>query len=269
LLKKIIVLGIISLAVIAVALMPSPGDFLHSQAESNLAGVSKSTDTAPPIENELPIEVETGSLDWTPNQTFTQLVAQTTTQTAKETALEPVYTSVTIAPENVIVTLGQTFKVEIWINNVTDMAGWQINLLWNREILECTQAQVNTPPEWGGVGFDWFNKTVADVDPDAVYTAWQFGRGIDNDFDATHGQYSKAECWGPYASPYENAFNGSMVIITLTFRALQVGSTSLSFRTCSCNSAGMCYCYENIIADEHAMPIANIDCDGFVEVQAA
>jgi hypothetical protein len=171
-------------------------------------------------------------------------------------------------PENITVSINKTFSVDVWINNVTDMAGWQINLLWNREILKCVKAKVNTPPEWGGVGFDWFNKTVSDVDPNAVYTAWQDGSGIDNNFNSTHGQYFKAECFGPHGSPYQNTFNGSIAIVTLTFQASQAGSTSLSFRTCWRKSADASYLYENVVGNEKAMPIANIEYDGFVEVQA-
>jgi hypothetical protein len=177
----------------------------------------------------------------------------------------PVFTNVSIMPNNVVVVVGQTFSVDVWINNVTDMAGWDIDLLWNSSVLTCIQAQVNTPPEWGGTAFDWFNKTAADVDANAVYTAWQFGPGIINNYNALYGElcddynitcglYEKGECWGPRGSPYENTFSGSLVIVTLTFQALQAGSTSLGLSLVK-------------IANGQAGPIAHIVYSSLVEVQ--
>ena len=181
---------------------------------------------------------------------------------------EPVFTNVTIIPDNLVVSVNQTFSVDVWINNVTDMAGWSIDLLWNRSVLKCVQAQVNTPPEWGGAGFDWFNKTESDankIDPNSVYTAWQLGPGIINNYNAkygllcnnynaTCGLYEKGECWGPRGSGYENTFSGSLAIVTLTFQALQAGSTSLGLSLVE-------------IANSQAGPITNIVHNGFVEVQ--
>jgi hypothetical protein len=264
--KKIVILGIVSLAAIAVALMPSPGNLLYPQAPKSLTSAPKSTGTVAQIsaQDRLTFEPSNGA---PANLASPQPVAQPTSQPAIKTDPGPVYTNVTIEPESVTVTVDQTFQVEIWINNVTGMAGWQIILVWNRQILKCVQAHVNTPPEWGGVGFDWFNKTVADVDPDAVYTAWQFGPGIENDFDATHGHYSKAECWGPHGGPYQNALNGSIAIVTLTFQALQAGSTSLYFSKDDYNSIGGYY-EGMIIGNGDAQSIAHTDCEGFVDVQA-
>ena len=203
----------------------------------------------------------------------------------------PVFTNVSIMPNNVVVVIGQTFSVEVWVNNVTGMAGWQIELLWSSSVLKCTQAQVNTPAAWGGVGFDWFNKTAADVDPKAVYTAWEYGPGIVdnydvlygdmcNDYSATCGEYFKCEVWGPRGSPYQNTFNGSLAIVTLTFQALQAGSTSLYFSMDDYISTGGGYYdgtnyitttggyYEGItVGNGNAEPIAINVYNGFVEVQ--
>jgi hypothetical protein len=161
--------------------------------------------------------------------------------------------NVTIFPEQVVAAVGQEFSVEVWVNNVTDMAGWQFELYWSKEIINCTKARVNTPPEWGGPGFDWFNKTVSDVDPNTVYTAWQFAPGIENNYDATRGRYSKAECYGPNGSPRRDPFNGSIAVVTLTFQALRAGSTSLSFSNV-------------VIGDQNAEEIASIGHNGLVEV---
>jgi len=178
---------------------------------------------------------------------------------------EPVFTNVSVVPDNVILVANQTFRVDVWINNVTDMAGWDIDLLWNSSVLICIQAQVNTPPEWGGAAFDWFNKTAADVDANAVYTAWQFGPGIINNYNALYGQlcedynatcglYENGECFGPRGSDYHNTVNGSLAIVTLTFQTLQAGSTSLGLSLVE-------------IANGQAGPIAHIVYGGLVEVQ--
>ncbi len=185
------------------------------------------------------------------NQTFSEPVTQPTI----ETVPKPVYANVTVVPENVVVTVNQTFKVEVWINNVTDMAGWQVGLLWNKEIITCLDAQVNTPPEWGGVGFDWFNKTAADVNLTAVYTAWLFGSGIENDYNDTTGRYLKAEVWGPNGGDYQNTLNGTICVLTLTFQALQPGSSLLDLTSTE-------------IGDGTASPIGFLVYDGSVEVQA-
>lgn len=265
---KIAVVGIVVLSVITAALMPSPGNFLHPQAAGKLTSASKSTETV------VQISAQSGprsdEIMEPSNQTLTQPVTLVTVRPVTETVPEPVYTNVTIVPENVTVTVNQTFSVDMWINNVTDMAGWQMQILWDKNILRCIQAQVNTPPVWGGVSLDLFNKTEADVakiDPVAVYTAWQFGPGIDNDYNATCGQYFKAQCWGPRGEPNHNTFNGSIAVVTLTFQALQPGTTSLDFSKDDYNVLGRYY--EGItIGNRHAEPITLIDYNGFVDVQA-
>jgi len=237
---KIAILGIVVLAVITVALMPSPGNLWNPVGKSKVSSASQSLEAL--------------------SQTLAE--SGTATQPAAEPAkLEAVYTTVTVEPEQVVVTVNQTFSVQVWISNVTGMAGWDIRLFWNREIVKCVDAQANTPLEWGGVSFDWFNKTESDVDVKAVYTAWQFGSGIENDYSDTLGRYFKAECVGPRDGPYYNSFNGSIAIVTLTFQALQAGSTSLSLEIDSCEGI--------LIGDRDAMPIANTVSNGVVEVQAA
>jgi hypothetical protein len=186
--------------------------------------------------------------------------------TQSDPAADLILTGLAVVPGKVAVNKSQTFTVEVWIDNVTDMAGWQIELVWNREIIKCVDAQVNTPSEWGGAAFDWFNKTAADVDPKTVYTAWLFGSGIDNNYNATCGEYFKAECWAPRGSAYHNTFNGSLAIVTLTFQALHAGSTSLCFSKDDYNSIGGYY--EGMtVGDSNANPIAIIDHVGSVDVQ--
>lgn len=251
------ILGIISLAAIAVALMPSPGNFWHPPTENQSIGRPEAIETAVqmPAQGESTPFVVTGLANQTSNPPVTQPPI--------ETVPKPVYTNVTVVPENVVVTTDQKFKMEIWINNVTDMAGWEVRLLWNKEIIKCVEAHVNTPPEWGGMAFDWFNKTEADVQPNDVYVAWQFGPGIENEYNDTYGQYFKAECFGPRGGNYHNTFNGSIAVVTLTFQPLQTGSTTLSlWKNDYVDAEGI------KISDRKANPIPHITYNGFVEVQS-
>jgi hypothetical protein len=235
LITKMVILGIVGLVVIAIALSPSPGNVLH-QAQSMT----------------------------TPSQTLAQSDPQSMTTPSQtlvqsDPVTEPVFTSVAVVPGEVVVNLSQTFTVEVWINNVTDMAGWQIRLVWSRQIIKCVKAQINTPPEWGGVPLDLFNKTESDankIDPNAVYAAWLFAQGIENDYSDTCGQYVKAECYGPHGGSYRNPFNGSIAVVTFTFQAVGTGSTSLGL-----DAEGI------VIGNSDARPIAHTVQSGLVEVQ--
>jgi len=243
------ILGIAVLAVIAVALLPSPGLVIRQ---------TQSTEAFPQtvVKSELVTEPIYTNVTVVPVQS--------------ELVNEPIYTNVTVVPEQAVVNLSQTFTAKVWINNVTGMAGWEIRLVWNRDIIKCVKAQVNTPLEWGGVAFDWFNKTESDVDPNAVYTAWQFAPGIENEYNETCGQYFKAECFGPRGSDYHNTFNGSIPVVTLTFQASQIGSTSLILCKTEYNrTSKSCIDCEGIkIGDRNANPIASLSYNGFVEAQA-
>jgi hypothetical protein len=238
-----VILGIVALAVIAVAMMHSPGDLMHPSSASQ----SAATLVQMPVQSNPTSIAAIGPT----NETSVEPV----TEPPVETVPTPVYANVTVVPEDVVVTVNETFKVEVWINNVTDMAGWQVGLLWNKEIITCLDAHVNTPSEWGGVGFDWFNKTAADVNLTAVYTGWLFGPGIENDYNDTSGRYLKAEVWGPNGGDYQNTLNGTICAVTLTFQALQPGSSLLDLTRTE-------------IGDGTANPIGFLVYDGSVEVQA-
>jgi hypothetical protein len=182
----------------------------------------------------------------------------------------PVYTNVRVVPDKTVVSVGETFDVNVWINNVTGMAGWEIKLFWNKTVIRCLKAHVNTPSEWGGVPFDWFNKTVSDVDPNAVYTAWMFGPGLDDGYNSSYGLYFKAECFGPRGGNYHNTFTGSLPIVTLSFQALQEGSTSLNLWDWEPTGDGesSAKCQSIKIGTRDAQPIPSSVFKGFVEVKA-
>jgi hypothetical protein len=164
-------------------------------------------------------------------------------------------TVVAVIPGKVVVDMNDVFAVDIWIYNVTDMLGWQIMLTWNTSMLYCVKARVNTPAEWGGMPFDCFNKTAADVDRTIEYTALQFGRGINN----TQGTYIKAENGLPLMGA--RFFSGSLAIVTLWFQSLQTGTTTLYFKANS-------YPYRRImLMDRNINLIPYVDYGCVVEVR--
>jgi hypothetical protein len=162
---------------------------------------------------------------------------------------------VAVVPGKVVVDVGDIFAVDIWLYNVTDMLGWEIMLTWNTSMFYCVKARVNTPAEWGGMPFDCFNKTAADVDRTNEYTALQFGCGINN----TEGTYIKAENGLPLMGA--RYFSGSLAIVTLWFQPLETGSTTLYFEQRP-------HPYESVnIADKNNNPITHVECGGIVEVR--
>ena len=114
-------------------------------------------------------------------------------------------TSVTVDPSQTTVFKGEVFTVNVDITSVTDLQGWEFQLYWNSTMLNCTNVAIQTPSEWQ-------NNTQ------------NFGPGLQANFSATTALY-----WQAQAATYpEPSFNGSMTIVTLTFQALQPGSTSLT-----------------------------------------
>lgn len=100
-----------------------------------------------------------------------------------------------------------TFNVSVRITNVTDLCGWQFQLFWNSTVLNCTSVATQTPPEWGSSIYN-FSPTPA----------------LNNNYNATNGCFSNIiVCLRPAPS-----FNGSTTLATLTFKAMQPGTTSLT-----------------------------------------
>jgi len=269
LLKKLGCLTIIFLAAVAVALMPSPGNLLHPPAGNALPGTLAITST--PYEG---VSSQAGSSSSTSidpilgNQTGTSpLRGQGSTTIDK--VPEPIYTNVSILPENISVVVNETFEAQVWISNVTDLAGWEVTMYWNKDIISFVGASLYVPPEWGGHSFDWDNKTAADVNPKDVYTSWLFGPGLENNYSATLGGYDKAEIQGPNGSDFENSINGSLPAVTFTFLALKAGSTPLSISKTECGteSGGVVTMWGSVkLADSHAEPIGHYDYNCLVEV---
>ncbi|MGD0494629.1 MAG: hypothetical protein ABSB28_01150 [Candidatus Bathyarchaeia archaeon] len=114
-------------------------------------------------------------------------------------------TTIFVEPDQLTVFRNDTFIVNVTLTNVSDLCGWQFDLYWNRTVLSCINATINAPPEWGD-----FNLL--------------YGHGLQANYNATHGCYSKAQT-GVYPEP---SFNGSMSLVTLTFEAIHSGTTALT-----------------------------------------
>jgi hypothetical protein len=114
-------------------------------------------------------------------------------------------TSVFVDPSQIAVYGGESFNMNVKVADVSDLSGWEFKLYWNSTVLNCTNAAVVTPTIWQGNTQDC-------------------GPGLEANYNSTSGRFWKAEA-ANYPAP---SFNGSMTIATLTFQALQPGTTSLT-----------------------------------------
>jgi hypothetical protein len=111
-------------------------------------------------------------------------------------------TRISLYPDEITVNKNETFSVNVTIHDVSRLYGWEFKLRWNNTILNCTGAQVHAPDVWHENHFE-------------------AGPGIEV-YNATQ-RYFKAMS-ALYPAP---SFNGSMVVVTLTFQAKSAGTTSL------------------------------------------
>jgi hypothetical protein len=113
--------------------------------------------------------------------------------------------SVVVDLGQIIAFKGEVFTVNVKVTSVTDLLGWEFKLYWNSALLNCTDFVIQTPTEWQG-------------------NAHNYGEGLEAGYNATH-----ARLWIAQAANYPApSFNGSMTIATLTFQALQTGTTPLT-----------------------------------------
>ena len=113
--------------------------------------------------------------------------------------------SIIVDPSQINVFKGEVFSVNVEVTSSTDLYGWEFKLYWNSSVLNCTNVAVQTPTEWQ-------NSTQT------------FGTGLEANYNATYSRY-----WQGQSATYPaSSFNGSMTMVTLTFQALQPGSTSLT-----------------------------------------
>ena len=111
--------------------------------------------------------------------------------------------TVQVDPSTFKVHLGETFTVNITVNDVTDLAVWEFQLYYLNTVLNCTGVAEGPFLEQGGSTF--------------------FVSQIDNEYNATHGRLL-AGCTLLGAVP---GVDGSGTLITVTFQAKATGTTPL------------------------------------------
>jgi hypothetical protein len=156
--------------------------------------------------------------------------SSTSSNLGTKQALPEGTTSVSVYPSTITVYKHEIFSVNIAVNDVTGLYGWELKLYWNNALLNCASAQIYVPSAWG-------------------QNVFEAGSGIENGFNATHGRYFEALS----ALNPAPAFNGSMTIVTLTFEAKATGTTTLDLQ-------------ETKLSDISACAISHSTTDGSVTV---
>lgn len=149
------------------------------------------------------------------------------------TMVMPTYavdTTASVNPSSITVHKGDIFVFNVTLLNVSCLCGWEFKLWWNNTLLNCTQAEIQVPAIW-------------------INHTYEAGKGIQNTFNSTHGKFWKAQAALWPAPP----FNGSMTLVTFTFKALNLGVATLDLD-------------DVCLADSNALPISNLVYDGTVTV---
>jgi hypothetical protein len=111
-------------------------------------------------------------------------------------------TTVAVDPSTTTVNAGDTFNVNVNVTNISNFTSWELKIYYLKSVLNCTDAVEG--PFLSGPWGTYFNKT------------------INNDYNSTHGRlFAYCTLYGM------NSVNGSGVILTVTFKALNGGSTPL------------------------------------------
>jgi hypothetical protein len=104
--------------------------------------------------------------------------------------------------------IGEEFTINVTIENVENLYGFEIKFSWNPSIIECISRQVKVPVE---------------TFPDGILH--QPVQQVKDQLNNTAGTYSVAYSSMSPAPP----FNGSGIIFTMTFRVIGYGTSPLSF----------------------------------------
>jgi ABC-type transport system substrate-binding protein/murein DD-endopeptidase MepM/ murein hydrolase activator NlpD len=105
--------------------------------------------------------------------------------------------SLTVTPSSTIVTANTNFTVNVTVNNVVNLRGYQFTLFYDSTILDLTKAEPNWISPWYGVN------------------------QINDNYNSTHGKYTQASFTVGSSSP--PSFNGTATLVTLTFWSVQDG----------------------------------------------
>jgi len=104
--------------------------------------------------------------------------------------------SLTVSPGSAIVTANTNFTVNVTVNNVVNLRGYQFTLFYDSTVLDLMKAE----PNW-------------------IYSPWQGVSQINDNYNSTHGKYTQAIYAIESSSP--PSFNGTTTLVTLTFQSLQ------------------------------------------------
>jgi hypothetical protein len=164
------------------------------------------------------------------NSSYTGSLSGASGQTQSAKPMTQGGASVLVDPSQITVFEGENLTANVDVTGVTDLYGWEFQLYWNSTVLNCTNAAVVTPPVWQGYQQD-------------------YGPGLQPNYNSTCGMFSEAEA-AEYPAP---PFNGSTTVATLTFQALQPGTTSLTLA-------------DALLGDSTAQPISCTVSSGSVTV---
>lgn len=139
-------------------------------------------------------------------------------------------TTVNVNSSSVTVYRADVFTVNVTVSNASDLCGWEFKLWWNNTLLNCTQVEIRAPSIW-------------------INYTFEVGIGLQNAFNSTHGRFWKAQA----ALLPAPSFNGSMTLVTFTFKALNLGTGALDLE-------------DAMLADSKAHSISKLVSDGTVTV---
>jgi ABC-type transport system substrate-binding protein len=113
---------------------------------------------------------------------------------------QPGPVSLTVSPGSAIVTANANFTVNVTVNNVVNLRGYQFSLFYDSTVLDLIKAE----PNW-------------------IYSFWSGVSQINDNYNSTHGKYTQASYAIEGSSP--PSFNGTTTLVTLTFHSVQDGSS--------------------------------------------
>ena len=127
-----------------------------------------------------------------------------------------------------------SFSVDVVLEDVANLVGWEFKLFWDNSILEGVTDVVHVP-----AGCNW-----------EAPNNFELGPGIEQDHNATNGRYYKALVLLPEAEPHPTPFNGTTMLVTLTFSVKANGSCVLDLS-------------DTKLADSDAYPLGHMIEDGY------
>ncbi len=123
-----------------------------------------------------------------------------------------------ILPGEVSVKINDTFSIQIGVENATDMFGWQVFLLFDTQILECTD--IYMPSD------EVFSYGVTAGEALVEYNATEFTNPIYRIYD-DEGEILVGNC---LLGSNQSNFNGSGILFEADFRGISTGISAIELR---------------------------------------